>query len=291
VLLGPALNPINTTMIAIALVPIAQATGVSAALAIGLVARLYIVSAVARPALRRVAEIFGPKKVYVAGLLCAMVGALGALGVLVGWELRVESPYIDLRMLVRNGALTRTCLRMLITYTGIYLMVYGFTQWLQDAAGYSADHAGLIQLSTTALALVCSWIVARSSSVRKPLIAGSVPLLPGALLMVFVDAGSSLVYLLLLVGVFGITQGLGSVSNQEVVYHNAPKGQAGSASGLSRTAIQIGATIASSIIGPVFGESTTDAGVHTLAWIVPAPGLAGSLLTVADPALKGKEPE
>ncbi|WP_417288254.1 MFS transporter [Corynebacterium variabile] len=213
------------------------------------------------------------------------------VGVLVGWELRVESPFIDMRMLVRNGALTRTCLRMLITYTGMYLMVYGFAQWLQDAAGYSADHAGLIQLSTTAFALVCSWIVARSSSVRKPLIAGSVPLLPGALLMVFVDAGSSLVYLLLLVGVFGITQGLGSVSNQEVVYHNAPKGQTGSASGLSRTAIQIGATIASSIIGPVFGEFTTDAGVHTLAWIVPAPGMAGSLLTVADPALKGKEPE
>jgi MFS family permease len=83
VLLGPALNPINTTMIAIALVPIAQATGVSAAPAIWLVAGLYIVSAVARPALRRVAEIFGPKKVYVAGLLCVMVGALGAL---VGWE-------------------------------------------------------------------------------------------------------------------------------------------------------------------------------------------------------------
>ncbi|WP_291475022.1 hypothetical protein [Corynebacterium sp.] len=90
----------------------------------------------------------------------------------------MESPYIDMRMLVRNGALTRTCLRMLITYTGMYLMVYGFTQWLQDAAGYSADHAGLIQLSTTAFALVCSWIVARSSSVRKPLIAGSVLLLP-----------------------------------------------------------------------------------------------------------------
>lgn len=146
------------------------------------------------------------------------------VGVLVGWELRVESPFIDMHMLVRNGALTRTCLRMLITYTGMYLMVYGFAQWLQDAAGYSADHAGLIQLSTTAFALVCSWIVARSSSVRKPLIAGSVPLLPGALLMVFVDAGSSLVYLLLLVGVFGITQGLGSVSNQEVVYHNSSEG-------------------------------------------------------------------
>lgn len=35
--------------------------------------------------------------------------------------------------------------------------------------------------------------------------------------------------------------------------------------------------------------STTDAGVHTLAWMVLALGLAGTLLTVADSALKGKD--
>ncbi|MGP5248326.1 MFS transporter [Corynebacterium variabile] len=433
VLSGPALNPVNTTMIAVALVPIAQATGVSASLAIWLVAGLYIVSAVAQPAMGRIADIFGPKKVYVTGLLLVMVGglvpavwaffpgallsriiiglgtsaaypsamtlisdqarrlgrhtprplltglsvsslvttavgpviggllvhqlgwqwifivntpvaavillfvlvwlpadntresaagdsgldipgmavftvmlvsallffldldaglnwlipvAVVALGVLVWRELRVNSPFIDLRMLVGNGALTRTYLRMFITYTGMYLMVYGFTQWLQDAAGYSADHAGLIQLSTTAFALVCSWIVARSTSVRGPLTAAAIALIPGALLMAFVDAGSTLIYLLLLVGVFGITQGFGSVCSQEVVYRSAPKEQMGSASGLSRTAIQIGAIVASSIIGPVFGESATDAGVHTLAWIVLALGLAGTLLTVTDKALK-----
>jgi len=41
--------------------------------------------------------------------------------------------------------------------------------------------------------------------------------------MAFVDAGSTLIYLLLLVGVFGITQGFGSVCNQKVVYRSAPK--------------------------------------------------------------------
>lgn len=76
VLLGPALNPVNITMIAVALVPISQATGTSASLAIWLVAGLYVVSAVAQPAMGRVADIFGPKKVYVAGLLIVMVGGL-----------------------------------------------------------------------------------------------------------------------------------------------------------------------------------------------------------------------
>nr|WP_315148416.1 MFS transporter [Corynebacterium variabile] len=76
VLSGPAPNPVNTTMIAVALVPIAQATGVSASLAIWLVTGLYIVSAVAQPAMGRIADIFGPKKVYVTGLLLVMVGGL-----------------------------------------------------------------------------------------------------------------------------------------------------------------------------------------------------------------------
>lgn len=71
-----------------------------------------------------------------------------ALGVLVRWGLRAEAPLIDVRMLAHNGALSCTYLRMFLTYTGMHLMVYGATRWLQDAAGYFADHAGLIQLAT-----------------------------------------------------------------------------------------------------------------------------------------------
>src|SRR5690606_23288175 len=49
VLIGPALNPINTTMISVALVPIARATHTSASVVIWLVAGLYIVSSVFQP--------------------------------------------------------------------------------------------------------------------------------------------------------------------------------------------------------------------------------------------------
>lgn len=432
VLLGPALNPVNTTMIAVALVPISQATGTPASLAIWLVAGLYVVSAVAQPAMGRIADLFGPKKVYAAGLVLVMVGGLvpavwesfaGALlarviiglgtstaypaamalisdqarrlgrstprGILTGlsvsslattavgpvaggllvhhfgwqwiflvntpaaavilllvlvwlpsdssresgarvspdlpgmavftvmlvsalvfvldldaglywlipvavlalalfvtWELRTTAPFIDLRMLAHNGALTRTYLRLFLTYTGMYLMVYGFTQWLQDAAGYSADHAGLIQLSTTAMAVICSVLASAAPSVRLPLTAAAAALIPGGLLMLGADTSSSLAYLVVLVGVFGVTQGFASVCNQEVIYSAAPKGQTGSASGLSRTAIMVGAIVASSIIGPVFGQSATDAGMHVLAWTVLVLGCLSLALTVTDPALK-----
>ena len=52
-LVGPALNPINTTMIAVALAPIASDTGVSAATCIWLVAALYLVSSICQPTICR----------------------------------------------------------------------------------------------------------------------------------------------------------------------------------------------------------------------------------------------
>jgi len=57
------------------------------------------------------------------------------------WELRRPAPFLDLRMLAANGALTRTYLRQFLVYLSSYAMVYGFSQWLQDAAGYTSDQA------------------------------------------------------------------------------------------------------------------------------------------------------
>lgn len=76
ILPGPALNPINTTMIAVALVPIARDTGVSAATAVWLVAGLYLVSAIFMPTAGKCADMFGPRKIYFFGLIMAAVCGL-----------------------------------------------------------------------------------------------------------------------------------------------------------------------------------------------------------------------
>lgn len=76
ILLGPALNPINTTMISVALVPIAEATNTSASQAVLLVVALYLASALAQPALGRVVDLYGPKRVYLAGMMIAAVAGL-----------------------------------------------------------------------------------------------------------------------------------------------------------------------------------------------------------------------
>ncbi len=78
--LGSTLNPINSTMIATALVPIAADFHASVAEAGWLIAGLYLASAVAQPALGHLADVLGPRRVFLASLLLvAGAGLLGSL--------------------------------------------------------------------------------------------------------------------------------------------------------------------------------------------------------------------
>ncbi|KXV02060.1 MFS transporter [Acetobacter cerevisiae] len=76
--LGSALNPVNSTMISTALVPIAQDLHVGVADAGWLISGLYLASAVAQPTMGRLADLFGPRRVYLMSLsLIALAGVLG----------------------------------------------------------------------------------------------------------------------------------------------------------------------------------------------------------------------
>jgi sugar phosphate permease len=72
------------------------------------------------------------------------------------------------------------------------------------------------------------------------------------------------------------------------LYHQAPAEQMGSAAGLSRTSVQVGAIIASSLIGSVFGKSATDEGLHIIAWIIVGVALVALVLTLADRSIRGR---
>ena len=59
----------------------------------------------------------------------------------------------------------------------------------------------------------------------------------------------------------------------------------GTAAGLSRTSVYIGAIGASSLIGGVFGTAPTTPDLHVLAWVIVGVAVAASVLTIADRAL------
>ena len=60
--------------------------------------------------------------------------ALAAAATLVAVELRARNPFVDIRLLASNGALTRTYVRYCLTLLGIYVVLYGLTQWIEAGA-------------------------------------------------------------------------------------------------------------------------------------------------------------
>ncbi|MFI9489264.1 MFS transporter [Promicromonospora sp. NPDC052451] len=443
--LGPALNSINTTMISVALVPIADATGASAAQVVLLVAGLYLAGAIAQPVAGGLVDRYGPRRVYVTGMAVAalaglvplvvptfeaalaarvavgvgtssaypaalaaisaqeqrtghapprglfsalsvssltsaavgpvlggllvasfgwtavfvanapygltaivlallwlprdrdrpapprpdgaartgpdlvglllFVGAVGsalvaALGLwpgpgrygllglaaaatvgLVLWERRRPVPFVDVRTLTGRPALVRTYARLFLVYSCTYLVLYGVTQWLQATAGYAADAAGWMQLPAVVLAGAAAALAARTRGLRLPLLlAAALPAVGGLLLTRLTDSTPTWL-VLITIALFGPSQGLAAVANQVALYAQAPPDRTGVLAGMSRTAVQLGAVGATAVIGPLFAQGATSAGLHATGWIITALAAAALVLTAADPALRGVSPD
>ncbi|MCP2259284.1 putative arabinose efflux permease, MFS family [Streptoalloteichus tenebrarius] len=78
-ILGSILNPINSSMLAVALIPIGQAFGAPPSQTAWLVSGLYLATAVAQPVIGRLVDSYGPRLPYLVGT--ALVGVAGLLGV------------------------------------------------------------------------------------------------------------------------------------------------------------------------------------------------------------------
>lgn len=434
-LLGSLLNPVNSTMIATALVAIGDAFHVGAADTAWLVGALYLASAVAQPAMGRLADLLGPRRVLLAGLLavtaagvlgtlapafgwviaarallgvgtaaaypCAMavlrtrarrlgvplprpvlarlsLAALGSaasgpvLGGLlvatVGWrgifavnvpvaltavvltlwwlpadprrrpsagtrpaggfdvlgltlfaatlatvllfvmrlqhprwlllppfvllaaaltvrELRRREPFIDLRLLARHRPLVRTYLRHGLTYLVVYLVMYGYAQWLEEAHGFSSLHAGLVLLPMSLAAALCSVLGSRTRGIRGPLVLASVLLVAGAGMLGLAHGDAPPAALLAASVLFGLPQGLAGTNNQAAVAAQAPADGTGAAAGLQRTAQYLGALTAAGLIGLFYGQRADDAGLHDIALTTGVLGAVLIVLTAADRSL------
>ncbi|GAA2102990.1 MFS transporter [Kitasatospora saccharophila] len=78
--LGSVLNPINSTIIAVALVPIGAALGASPAQTAWLVSALYLATALGQPVVGRLIDLFGPRRLFLAST--SLVGVAGIVGTL-----------------------------------------------------------------------------------------------------------------------------------------------------------------------------------------------------------------
>jgi len=201
---------------------------------------------------------------------------------LVLWERRSSSPLIDVRMLARNRPLQRTYLRQVLVSLASYSVLYGVSQWMELGRGLGASQVGLVLLPLTVVSIVLARVISGRGWVRVPLLLAGVVLIAAAALEQFVTHETSIVALVGLTTVLGMTNGLAGFANQATLYANASAAEIAVASGLSRTALYVGAIFSASLIGIVFGGRPSDAGLHTLSWVQLGLGAALLLLVALD---------
>lgn len=216
--------------------------------------------------------------------LLVLTAALGTALAL--WELRVRAPFVDVRMLARNHALTATYLRYGLAMLMTYCFVYGWAIWLEEAAGRSATAAGVLMMPSFVTATVVSLLAARRRAVWGPLVAGAVLLSAGTLLLAVVDATAPLWVLAGIGVVFGAQNGLTVTAGQAAMYAQAPAEQTGVAAGLLRSFMYVGAIASASLINLTFGGRATDHGLHTLAAVLVVGSAALLVATLLDRTLR-----
>ncbi|HEV7183035.1 MAG TPA: MFS transporter [Leifsonia sp.] len=206
------------------------------------------------------------------------------------WELRAKSPFLDVRLLVRNAALTRTYLRYALVALCVYVVMYGITQWMEAARGVSALDAGLLLLPMSIVSGIVVFPISRRNLIRGPVIVAAIASLAGSVGVLFLTSDTSIAWIVVITVIFGIVLGTASSGNQLALYTQAPPEQLGVASGLFRTFGYIGSIASSAITGIVFHTNATDSGVHTIGLIMIVVSLVAIAFTIFDRTLRTARP-
>jgi hypothetical protein len=201
-------------------------------------------------------------------------------------ELRVDAPFLDLRVLATSRPLLATYGRQWLGSIVSYAFLYGYTQWLEGTRGFRASGAGLLLLPMSVTSVVVATFSGRRPQIRGKLVVGAAGLV-AACALVRTLGDTSAVWLLVAVAVLaGVPQGLLSLANQNATYHQADPDRMGSAAGLLRTFLYLGAIVASAAVAAAFPRGTSSAGLHGLAWFLVGCAVALLVLVLADRSLR-----
>jgi hypothetical protein len=207
------------------------------------------------------------------------------------WELRASAPFLDLRLLGGNLPLLATYARAFLAAITSYALLYGYTQWLEEGRGLSPQIAGLVLLPIFGAGIVVSMATGRRREIRGKLVAGAVGQVVVAAALLFVDAGTAILVLLVVAVLAGVPQGLNNLANQNAVYVQADQSRLGSSAGLMRTFFYLGAITASATNGIVFRDGATTEGMHELALVMLVAAAVFLVLTLADRSLRRVRPD
>ncbi len=186
------------------------------------------------------------------------------------YEKRQTEPFIDVIGLKKNKNVTLVYLQFITINLVYYCYFFGFPTFLQQVKHYSPGNTGLIMLALAGFGVIVSPFVGRLIDRHGPkpaLITGSVILFSGTALLLTLHETSSLLWLLIIMAVLGMSNGFSNISMQTALYEHVKPEDTGSASGLFQTSRYLGSILSSSLLGLAFNRHLDIQHLHNVAMI------------------------
>jgi EmrB/QacA subfamily drug resistance transporter len=209
--------------------------------------------------------------------------SLAAVASLLAYEPRRIDPLIELRFF-RSVPFSGATVIAVCAFGAFSGFLFLNTLYLQDVRGLSALQAGLSTLPMAVMMLVFAPLSGRavgSRGPRVPLLVAGTAMCAGALMLVPLDATTSLAWVLASYAVFGIGFGVVNAPITNAAVSGMPRSQAGVAAAIASTSRQVGAALGVAVVGSVLNSALhgpIQAGFSAASqpawWIVAGGGLA-----------------
>jgi EmrB/QacA subfamily drug resistance transporter len=224
-------------------------------------------------------------------IVTLFVVALVTWATLVVYELRRRDPLLEMRFF-RSVPFSGASLVAVAAFFALAGFLFLNTLYLQDVRGYSALHAGLMLLPTAAAMIVLAPLSGRlisAGGTRTPLLLGGTFLIAAPVMLAFIGAHTSTIYLLVAYGLLGAGVGVVNPPITNTAISGMPPAQAGTAAAIASTSRQVGSTLGVAVLGAVTGVGAAHSvgsgfadATHRGWWLVAALGalvFAAGLIT------------
>lgn len=193
-------------------------------------------------------------------LLSGIIG----LVVFVVIEWKVSYPLLDLRMLLSNLGFSFSNLATFLNYASLSSFVFLFSLYLQYVKGFSPKQAGMLLIVQPVIQALLAPLTGRLSDTYPPSIIATIGMglcTIGLLLAASIDADSSIVFIILVMILLGLSLGLFSSSNMTAIMNSVGPKYQGTASSLVATMRVLGMLFSATTIAVILSIYLGDAAV------------------------------
>jgi MFS family permease len=195
-----------------------------------------------------------------------LVGVIALFILFVLWEWRHEAPFIDVKLLKNEPALSLVYLRTMATNYVLYLMLYGFPQWLESVHHFIPRDTGFMMLPLSVTAIGVGLV---TSAYNKPVIQnflGVFILTAACTGLYMLNVNSGIIFIIGFAIVMGMSDGTNIIANQNLLNAESPLEQKGVSFGLFRTFGYIGAILSGTQLKVLFHNGVKDNNFHQISY-------------------------